>query len=284
MASPLSRHLFQRALGESCAYFMPEPHAMKPLPHAQNEQRGVEFAQAAGVRSLAELRTRDGESLLEVWLKDPSKRMQPCVDGHTLPDVADVFRLGQQANVPLLAGWNGDEYGFLRGIGAKFDSAAFWKRLTSSFGEQGASALLAAYGERLLEASADIASDRIMVWPTWKWAEEHAKRAPVYVYQFDRAAPGSAFGATHASEIEYVFGTLLSGPRKYAGEDLVLSRRMGDYWVNFARHGDPNAAGSVQWPRYGKDRVILHLDADVSAKPLDTMRLELLSELFAKKG
>jgi hypothetical protein len=54
--------------------------------------------------------------------------------------------------------------------------------------------------------------------------------------------------------------------------------------VNFARNGDPNAAGSVQWPRYGKDRVILHLDADVSAKPLDTMRRELLSELFAKKG
>jgi para-nitrobenzyl esterase len=286
MASPLSKHLFHRAVGESCAYFMPEPHTMKPLPHAENEQRGVEFVQVAGAAALAELRALDGEKLFEIWRKPfLSKRMQPCVDGYIFPDVADVFRLGQQANVPLLVGWNGDEYGFLRAIGEKFNSAAFQKRLASSFGEDGAGALLAAYGMTPLEASTDIASDRAMVWPTWQWAEEHAKRAPVFVYRFDRPAPGrNLFGATHASEIEYVFSTLDSKSRSYAQEDHALSKHMGDYWVNFARSGDPNASGSVHWPPYGKERVILHLDAEIAAKPLRAARLELLSSLFAKRG
>jgi para-nitrobenzyl esterase len=284
MASPRSRHLFHRALGESCAYFMPEPHTMKPLAHAANERRGVEFASAAGVSSLAELRDIPAERLLETWRKAPVKRMQPCIDGYILPDVAEVFRLGQQAKVPLLAGWNGDEYGFLRAIGAKFDGAAFRKRLSEAFGGEGAAALVSAYGEAdLLDTSTNIASDRAMVWPTWQWVEEQAGHAPVFAYQFDRAVPGrNVFGATHASEIEYVFGTLASKSREFAQEDHALSERMGDYWVNFARSGDPNGPGLVNWPRYGMEREILHLDAEIAAGPLDTARLELLSRLYEK--
>ncbi len=179
MASQRSKHLFHRALGESCAYFMPEPHTMKPLSHADNEQRGAEYMAAAGAHTIAELRAMSAEKLLEIWRKVPVKRMQPCIDGHILPDVAAVFRLGLQAKVPLLAGWNGDEYGFLRAIGAKFDAVAFRKRLSEAFGSDGASALVRAYGEAdLLDTSTNIASDRAMVWPTWKWMEEQASTRP----------------------------------------------------------------------------------------------------------
>lgn len=283
MASPLSKHLFHKAIGQSCAYFMPEPHAMKPLSHADNERRGVNFAREAGASSIAELRTMPAEHLLATWLKDPSKRMQPCFDDYVLPHVDQVFARSEQANIPLLCGWNGDEYGFIRAQGDKFDAQTFAKRLEASFPGH-MDEILAAYGpHRALETAANITSDRAMVWPTWKWAEEHAKRAPVYVYEFDRGAPGSPFGATHASELEYVFGALDSKPRPYTEDDYALSERIGDYWINFARTGDPNGNSLPHWPRYETDKQVLYLDARTAAKPLQIReRLELLDRLFVK--
>ncbi len=284
MAAPLAKGLFHRALGESCAYFMPEPHAMKPLPHSENEQRGSDFMHAAGADTIAELRATPAQHLLATWMKDMTKRMQPCIDDWILPHVDQVFARGEQARVPLLCGWNGDEYGFIRGAGDKFDIAAFGKRLTASFGS-GSEALIAAYGSALsLNTATEITSDRLMVWPTWKWAEEHVRHAPVYAYQFDRAAPGSPFGATHASELEYVFGALDSKPRDYAPADRALSEQIGDYWVNFARTGNPNGATLPDWPTYADGKTVMYLDERSSAQPLKTReRLELLDRLFRQK-
>lgn len=283
MASPLSKHLFHKAVGQSCAYFMPEPHGMKPLSHADNEQRGGEFLRAAGADNIAELRTMPAEHLLATWMKDTSKRMQPCFDDYVLPHVDQAFARGEQTRIPLLCGWNGDEYGFIRAQGDKFDAPAFLKRLETSFPKH-VDEILAAYGaHRALETAAEITSDRLMVWPTWKWAEEHAKHAPVYVYQFDRAAPGSPFGATHASELEYVFGALDSKPQPWSQDDRDLSERIGDYWINFAKDGDPNGASLPAWPAYGADKQVVYLDAKDAVRPLKTRaRLELLDRLFTK--
>ncbi len=279
MASPLAQGKFHRAIGQSCAYFMPEPHAMKPVPHAENERRGVDFMHAAGADALGELRAMPAQHLLDTWLKDTSKRMQPCIDERVLPDVARVFADGGQARVPLLCGWNGDEYGFMRAAKDRFDADGFRKRVESAFGED-ADALTAMYDTGdALDAATNLTSDRTMVWPTWKWAEAHRAIAPTFVYQFDRAPPGST--ATHASEIEYVFGTLNSKPKPYTRDDSALSERIGDAWVNFATHGDPNG-GRIIWPSYGADRTVLHLDSQIVARPLHgRARLEFLDRLYA---
>ncbi|HEX2590017.1 MAG TPA: carboxylesterase family protein [Rhizomicrobium sp.] len=285
MASPRAKHLFHKALGQSCAYFMPEPHAMKPLSHADNEQRGSEFMHAAGADSIAELRAMPAEHLLATWLKDPSKRMQPCFDDHILPHVNQVFTRGEQARIPLLCGWNGDEYGFYRAHADKFEAPTFARRLRESFGDTGADEVLAAYGpHRALETATQLMSDRAMVWPTYKWAEEHTRAAPVYAYQFDRAPPGSPFGATHASELEYVFGALDSKPRGYTQDDRDLSARIGDRWIAFAKSGEPNGEGLVPWPAYGADKQVMYLNAKDTVRPLKTRaRLELLDRLFHQK-
>lgn len=41
-------------------------------------------------------------------------------------------------------------------------------------------------------------------------------------------------------------------------EDRSVSRLMIDYWVEFARRGDPNRAGLPEWPAYepGSARVL----------------------------
>jgi para-nitrobenzyl esterase len=285
MVSPLARGLFHRALGQSCAYFMPEAHAMKPLSHGENEQRGVEFARTAGADSLIELRSMPAQLLLEAWLKDTKKRFQPCYDGHVLPHVEQSFEAGQQTIVPLLAGWNREELGYLRAARDKFNPDQFHQGIERSFGTD-SNPLLAAYeSEKALETAVALNSDRTMVYPTWKWIDLHMPHAPVFAYQFDRAPPGSAFGATHACEIEYVFNTLDSKPRAYQPEDRVLATHIGNYWVNFARTGDPNVMDQPDWPIYGSEKSVLYLDTSIAAgPPHNRSRLELLDSIYQKRA
>ena len=61
MASPLSKGLFIRAIGESGGCFNP---TIATIPLADGEQRGVKFATAIGATSLAALRALPADQLL----------------------------------------------------------------------------------------------------------------------------------------------------------------------------------------------------------------------------
>jgi para-nitrobenzyl esterase len=62
MASPLSKNLFQKAIGESGAFFPVGPDAgMQLKPVGVTEQRGVKFAESVGAKSLAEMRAKSGD-------------------------------------------------------------------------------------------------------------------------------------------------------------------------------------------------------------------------------
>jgi para-nitrobenzyl esterase len=71
-------------------------------------------------------------------------------------------------------------------------------------------------------------------------------------------------GAFHASEIAYVFNHPdidVTGVAKVRPEDLQLANTMSDFWVNFARTGNPNGPGLPVWAPYiGAHRSFMQFD------------------------
>jgi para-nitrobenzyl esterase len=65
------------------------------------------------------------------------------------------------------------------------------------------------------------------------------------------------YGAFHSAEIFYVFGNFVR-PVKVEPEDTALSLEMMEFWVQFARTGNPNPKvikeGAAAWPIYAADK------------------------------
>jgi para-nitrobenzyl esterase len=292
MASPLAKGLFAKAIGESGAFFTAGPQTLAPKGLAASEQAGATFAQSMGAASLADLRSKPGDAVLQAALK--GSWFSPNVDGYMLPaDAFTIFSAGKQNDVPLLAGWNADEVRGSVTLGKEKTTAeSFAAQVKKRFSED-ADAILEAYPAssdgQAIESAASLASDLFIGYSTWKWVEmqKATGHSPVYVYSFDRKIPippdtkvngvtatSSDIGARHAGEIEYVFGTLDSVPKvTWQPEDRRLSDLMMTCWTNFARSGDPSSAGVPKWPAYAADQYqVMHLDGERSAAMPDARR------------
>ena len=302
VASPLSRGLVHKAVGESGAFF--GRNALPAISRAESEKKGAAFATSLGAGSLAALRAKTADEVLATALK-VQPWFAPTVDSYVLPkDPAAIYAAGEQLPAPLLAGWNADE---VRGgvVLAKQRPTAksFAAQLNEHFG-RAADALLRVYpaatDAEALESAGDLAGDTFLVYATWKWIDVHTRtgRAPVYRYRFDRKIPvapdtkvngvpatADDVGARHAGEIEYVFGALDSVPKvTWTDADRMLSDQMTTYWSNFARTGDPNGPGLPPWPRFtgqGNGPQVMHLDVKSEARPdVQRARYETLDQVM----
>jgi para-nitrobenzyl esterase len=106
MVSPLAKGLFARAIGESGGALTPIP-AFGPKPLAVGEADGLKFGQALGASSLAELRAKSAQDVLQAAIKSPITFGFGVVDGYVVPDhPAKAYAEGKLNRVPLLVGWN----------------------------------------------------------------------------------------------------------------------------------------------------------------------------------
>ena len=299
MASPLSKGLIAGAIGESGAAINP---TFAPVPLPEGEKAGAALATALKAESLAALRAMPAAELVEAAAKPGLPRPQFVVDGYFLPKtVAEIFATGQQAHVPLLAGWNSQENGPRSVLGQnEATPEGYAKAIGTLFGDRAAEALKLYPGttaDEVQQSATDLASDRFIAFSTWKWIDAHGRTAgkPVYRYYYSRPRPamnpgkgtaGPARGAAHSAEIEYALGNLaLNDVYAWTPDDHKVSDTFQGYIANFVKTGDPNGAGLPAWPAANKkgDTQVLHLDVATTAEA-DTHRERylFLDRFYAK--
>ena len=186
MASPMTHGLFAKAIGESGSVFM-DAIQLDTLP--VREQKDDKWVAALGVNSLGELRALPAEKILEA-AKHTQGSFSPVIDGHLLTEPpAATYAAGRQAHVPLLAGWNRDEAGFL---GGGMTLVKFQAMAAKNFKDRAPEFLKlypATNDEEAVRSAIDYGSDGFIGFSTWKWIEAQRKtgEAPVYRYHFELA-------------------------------------------------------------------------------------------------
>jgi para-nitrobenzyl esterase len=78
---------------------------------------------------------------------------------------------------------------------------------------------------------------------------------PVYEYYFTKT--NSRLSNNHAGELPYAYGNLHYNDANYNESDYKLSEIMQNYWVNFAKTGNPNGENLPDWPAVTADQPLL---------------------------
>ena len=315
MASPLSKNLIAGAIGESGSLL----GLNAPAPLADVEKLGVQFAQSLGAASLSELRNMSAEYIIQAAEKPGAIRFPVTVDGYFFPkSPLQIYTAGEQAHVPLLAGWNSEESGYRSIMGQDQPTLSnYTKAVQTRYGNRAADALkgYSANSDAEVEPIATrFASDLFIGYGTWKWCELQSKTGtrPVYRYYYARARPitqatkarltveagktakdsiaaankmAASHGATHSSEIEYALGNLPLNPvYDWQPEDYLISQVMQGYFANFIKTGNPNGTGLPSWPSLsGTPLHVMHIDVQTKAEPEQNRQGYLFFETLEKK-
>jgi para-nitrobenzyl esterase len=285
LVSPTAAGLFHRAIVESGAY-------MQTLPTlAQAEAAGTAFANAVGCNQstpaavLACLRALPIATVLAnqaLTFPPGSLGPAPNIDGKILTQsIGTALGSGQFNRVPLMHGTNHSEWNlfvaedFDLGPGGPVKATTYVPAIEATLGVPAA----AATGIALLypvppipsfdQGVGSLGTDAIFACPAHFADELASPFVPTFAYEFNDPNPPQNFlppvsfpyGASHASEIQYLFpqanpsGFGLNLPQTpLTANQETLSDHMVGYWTEFARHGDPNGIGTAfgrpLWPRF----------------------------------
>lgn len=260
MASPLAHGLFARAIIES-AQCVGYGKALRPLhtgtPEGAEEQ-GLRVAKAAGcpgsdAAAAACLRGKSADELLRaappaLGFLSKGEHYGLVVDGSLLPDApAAALAAGKLADVPLIIGTTKDE-ATLFTTGLTLRRAAVYTAIVRKLFPGAADRILEIYAPDRFgspkQAFDALVTDLVFACPARRTARTLVHHE-VWRYLFT-VARDPKLGATHGSELGFVFGTVKSP----SAAEAALSQTMQGYWTRFAHTGDPGAG----WPAYAPGR------------------------------
>ena len=285
MTMPSAEGLFHRAIAESSpATSVYKPERAAGVAQAYLDLIGVEAKDAAqrlrkiDAVTLAKQTTNLLDHVATTW--PGTVAFAPIVDGDLIPGYpVAAFRAGKQIKVPLIIGTNHDEAALFKmmksplmpisesSINEMFELVAKDNPKLKDL-EPGIIAEYPNFPKQ--KGGMEIARDAGFRMPSIWVAEAHSQVAPTWMYRFDQAPPLMkllGIGASHATELPYVFGTLPDkltekkalqfrlGGLKEARE---ISGRMMARWLSFAQKADPTAVDSetgqeLEWPQYDEN-------------------------------
>jgi para-nitrobenzyl esterase len=268
MAAPQARGLFAKAIAQS-AYMISTPQLRaNTFGDIPAETLGTYVAYKLGAKDVAALRAMSAEELTNAAAKAGYAPFG-TIDGRVLPrQLVDVFDLGEQARVPILAGSNSGEIRSLRFLAPPppADAATYTALIHEKYGDLADTYLKLHPATDLAESMLTPPRDALYGWSAERLvAKQTAVGAPGFLYQFDHGYPAAdtaGLHGFHASEIPYVFGTADRTPPAWpripaTPEEAGLSEAMAGYWTAFARDGVPSAAGQPTWKPYGEGRAYM---------------------------
>jgi len=297
MASPLAAGLFHKAIGQSAACLDPAPGR-----DMAGHERGRRLVDELSISDLASLRKVSPEQILTATERSGwSNASRIVIDGWVLAEPQiDTFRDGRQAQVPLMVGCLADEGVGLFPVNEALTEAELNAYLARLAGDQ-ASAIKAAYVQALEGSPGTIqhaiATDLFMAFAMRRWAEyQHRTAQPTYLYFMDHVPPafhlympedpdmklpsGPRPAAYHSGDLAFVFANTGKVGLAWNEEDHALSHTMALYWTNFARTGNPNGKGLVEWrPFEAEEFTTQRLNASPESVPgIRRTRLDLLAK------
>ncbi len=285
MTMPSAEGLFHRAIAESSpATSVYKPERAAGVAQAYLDLIGVEAKDAAQrLREIdaVTLAKQTTNLLNHVATTAPGTvAFAPVVDGDLIPGYpVAAFRAGKQIKVPLIIGTNHDEAALFKmmksplmpisesAIDEMFELVAKDNPALKDSEEE----IIAAYPDFPKQKGAmEISRDAGFRMPSIWVAEAHSQIAPTWMYRFDQAPPLMkllGIGASHATELPYVFGTL---PDKLSEKKALqfrlgglkeareISGRMMARWLSFAQKANPTAVDSetgqeLAWPQYDEN-------------------------------
>ena len=276
------------------------------LYNVSAETIGLNFAKSKGIEgtdadALAKLRALKVEDIVDGGQETdgpngPRTYSGPILDGKLVVETAEsAYMAGRQPNIPLMIGNCSAEIG-----GAFVSNAKTKEELFASMGDLASEAQKAYDPENNKTFNEVIAKFNT----DWVWGEPArmtamaflSKKAPAFMYQFGYVSPAnqqrSPFGAGHGSEVSFVFNTLdaprFGPPSKPTEAEYELAQKMNQYWINFAKTGNPNGNGLPNWPAYNKqnqDMLDVELDGKIISKPDPRKaRFDVIEKAMKKRG
>jgi para-nitrobenzyl esterase len=275
IVSPLAKGLFHGAVAESGSGIGIAAH-----PLAQAEKLGVKIQGQLGVASLAQMRTLPAADLLKAAARASAPTgpkfamvdlpLAPNVDGYVLPADASDPATPVASPVPLLTGFNSDEYGL---FGAPANKAEFEAMVRTRYGAF-ADRFLALYPHgtdaEAVRSTAQIGRDRALAsLVLWSQTRTKSTAQPVYAYLFDHPYParkdGKAFGAFHTAEVPYVMGVLDAEGRRFDDRDHAVSASLQARWLAFIKTGNPVLPAQA-WAPVGTGATVMGLGDTVGPR------------------
>ena len=253
VASPKARGLFHKAISESggCTTMQ--------TTQADAQKSIDDFATQLGctgtpAEALTCLRKKTTDELVTATT---TTKFGPALDGTVFPDQPRaLYDKGDIAKVPIILGSNMDE-GTLFVSAQVTDEAGLRAAIGAQYGAASVDAIMAAYPIANYAAAtpnpyqavlARVVGDAILVCTTYDAAvRASAAGSSVFMYNFNiPVTVGTNLGATHGSELTYVFGT----SKLFTAAGQASSDHMQRYWTNFAKTGDPNGGSDLKWPAF----------------------------------
>ena len=270
--SPLTEGLFNYAIAESSGILAYKPfHTFRDYSEAieQGDMVREEFK----AKSSMELRDIPAEELV----KTASNQSAMTVDGYAIVEQPYLtYEKGENHEKALLNGFNAKEADAFN-LGIKATAENYEELLAEDLGDYASDMAKVVPPDSpqrdqhfIVDAMGDakgaLNQAYSAIWFSYShylWNNYMVKQGkPAYEYYFTKT--NNSLSNYHAGEIPYAYGNLWRHPGLYNEDDYKLSDMMQQYFVNFAKTGDPNGEGLPKWEaRTVGNNQLLQLDTEI---------------------